>query len=143
MQGVYTLKLIKWFFIYKWLELKEFVQGHWTPVFVIVSTLLWSIPLSHTDQTPFQVALLSAASGIITTLVLVVVYALAIFVKRIVKDNIEKAKEAASYDVSGLKCCNCGDGKIKIIPPINSNRRPRFKCLYCGFESDVCNAGRR
>lgn len=141
--------MIKWFFIYKWLELKEFIQEHWIPVsaigIAIVSSIVWHAILTaaQINQSTFQIACLSVLLGVITMMVMAFCLAMVSWLKRVVKDNIEKARTAISYDVSELECCNCADGKIKLLPPLRSTQYPRFQCLDCGFVSDVRNADRR
>lgn len=139
--------MIKWFFIYKWLELKEYFERNWIPISIIgaiiVSVLVWFMILIQTNQTMYQAVLLSMVLGVFTTLMLGLCFKFVTWVIGVVKDNIEKAREAISYDVSKLECCNCVDGKIEILPPLRSSQRPRFKCLDCGFVSDICNADRR
>lgn len=139
--------MIKWFLIYKWLELKEFVQERWIPISIIgtalVSGLMWSAILMQTNQTPFQVVYLSSLLGVVTMMALGLCFKFTMWIRSIIKDNIEKAKTAVSYDVSKLECCRCDGGRIKIIPPLRSSLRLRFKCLDCGIVDDICNADRR
>jgi hypothetical protein len=140
--------MIKWFFIYKWLELKEFVQEYWIATSIIstalVSSVVWHIILttSQLNQTTFQIACLSILLGVITMIVLAFGFTLMSWFKHIIKDNIEKARKAVSYDVSKLECDQCS-GDIKIMSPRHSRQDPRFKCLSCGAVSDISHANRR
>lgn len=139
--------MIKWFFIYKWLELKEFVKQNWLPVVMvggfILSSIICGIMLSKVESMRIIDFIFGGIIiGVVCAVVLAFITSAIIKINKITKDNIQKAKNAASYIASELECYSCG-GDIKIKPPRLSCHSPRYKCLKCGFESSVECANRR
>jgi len=135
--------VVKWFFVYKWLELKEQFERHsdflkfWGVFFGMWGmwcfVLVKFVGVSNVDTGVLFGLLCTIGTG-----VLVVCGAL---VWEFIKKNIEKARNAAKLDISGWVCSVCGGDLRKGMPNVSWGE-PTKVCDVCeksGVKYEVVN----
>lgn len=123
--------MIKWFFIYKWIEFKEWIDEYMGAIIMVFAILAPMCIASIIFKFMGNKSWLGdgIVNGMIFDVAVGIIIVLFVWLRDLIKDNIEKARSAVEVEkkLGNYKCRDC-----ESTPIIKNSYPPRMICPNCG-----------